>query len=49
MVDSKDLFIKRKEGNRKEFVLYHKDNFEVFLLGRSILKGFEMVYGYANK
>ena len=49
MVDSKDLFIKRKEGNRKEFILYHKDNFEVFLLGRSILKGFEMVYDYANK
>ena len=30
-------------------ILYHKDNFEVFLLGRSILKGFEMVYDYANK
>ena len=49
MVDSKNLFINRKEGNRKEFILYHKDNFEVFLLGRSILKGFEMVYDYANK
>ena len=49
MVDSKDLFVKKKEGNKKEFILYHKDNFEVFLLGRSILKGFEMVYDYANK
>ena len=49
MVDSKDLFMKKKEGNKKEFILYHKDNFEVFLLGRSILKGFEMVYDYANK
>ena len=49
MVDSKDLFVFRKGKERKEFILYHKDNFEVFLLGRSILKGFEMVYDYANK
>ena len=49
MVDSKDLFVKKKEGDKKELILYHKDNFEVFLLGRSILKGFEMVYDYANK
>lgn len=49
MVDSKNLLVKKKEGDKKEFILYHKDNFEVFLLGRSILKGFEMVYDYANK
>ena len=49
MVDSKDLFINKRDKDRKEFILYHKDNFEVFLLGRSILKGFEMVYDYANK
>ena len=48
-VNSKDLFNLNKEGNKKQLILYHKDNFEVFLLGRSILKGFEMVYDYANK
>ena len=48
-VKSQDLFINKKEGNNKEFILYHKDNFEKFLLGRSILKGFEMVYDYANR
>ena len=49
MVNSKNLFLLNKEGNKKQLILYHKDNFEVFLLGRSILKGFEMVYDYANK
>ena len=41
----------RLKGNSgtKELNLYHKDNFEEFLLGRSLLKGFEMVYDYANK
>jgi len=49
-IQNQNLFKETKEGNNtKEFILYHKDNFEVFLLGRSILKGFEMVYDYANK
>ena len=48
-IKAEDLFKKSKDGNSKELILYHKDNFEVFLLGRSILKGFEMVYDYANK
>jgi hypothetical protein len=48
-IQANDLFKKSKDGNSKELILYHKDNFEVFLLGRSILKGFEMVYDYANK
>ena len=49
-IESKNLFKETKEGNNtKEFILYHKENFEAFLLGRSILKGFEMVYDYANK
>jgi hypothetical protein len=48
-VMSQDLFAFKKDGNTKELILYHKDNFEVFLLGRSILKGFEMVYDYANR
>ena len=43
------MFKLNREGNLKELILYHKDNFEHFLLGRSILKGFEMVYDYANK
>ena len=48
-VDGKNMFKLNREGNLKELILYHKDNFEHFLLGRSILKGFEMVYDYANK
>ena len=48
-VDGKDMFKMKKGGKTKELILYHKDNFEHFLLGRSILKGFEMVYDYANK
>ena len=48
-IQEKNLFKESKEGNSKELLLYHRDNYEVFLLGRSILKGFEMVYDYANK
>ena len=48
-VEGKDMFKMNKNGNTKELILYHKDNFEHFLLGRSILKEFEMVYDYANK
>ena len=48
-VEGKDMFKMNKDGNTKELILYHKDNFEHFLLGRSILKEFEMVYDYANK
>ena len=48
-IKEKDLFKESKEGNSKELILYYRDNYEVFLLGRSILKGFEMVYDYANK
>jgi len=33
----------------KIIILYHKDNFEHILIGRSIVKGFEMVYDYVNK
>ena len=49
-IESEDLFEEPKEGrNKKEFIFYYKDRFERFLLGRSILKEFEMVYDYANK
>ena len=48
-VEGKDMFKLNRDGKTKELILYHKDNFEHFLLGRSILKGFEMVYDYANK
>ena len=48
-IEGKDMFKMKKDGKTKELILYHKDNFEQFLLGRSILKGFEMVYDYANK
>ena len=49
-IDSDDLFEQPKEGkNRKEFIFYYKEKLERFLLGRSILKEFEMVYDYANK
>ena len=48
-IDGKNMFKMKKDGKTKELILYHKDNFEHFLLGRSILKGFEMVYDYANK
>ena len=33
----------------KEFIFYYKHKFEKFLIGRSLLKEFEMVYDYANK
>ena len=48
-VEGKDMFKSNQNEKTKELILYHKDNFEHFLLGRSILKGFEMVYDYANK
>ena len=49
-IESEDLFEEPKEGrNKKEFIFYYKDKLERFLLGRSILKEFEMVYDYANK
>ena len=48
-VEGKNMFKLRKSTNTKELILYHKDNFEHFLIGRSIVKGFEMVYDYANK
>ena len=35
--------------NKKEFIFYYKSKFEKFLIGRSLLKEFEMVYDYANK
>ena len=43
-IEGKNMFKLNREGNLKELILYHKDNFEHFLLGRSILKEFEMVY-----
>ena len=49
-IDSDKLFEATKDGkNKKEFIFYYKKKFEKFLLGRSILKEFEMVYDYANK
>ena len=49
-IDGDKLFEEPKEGrDKKEFMFYYKKNFEKFLLGRSILKEFEMVYDYANK
>ena len=49
-IESDKLFEEPREGkNRKEFIFYYKNRFEKFLLGRSLLKGFEMVYDYANK
>jgi hypothetical protein len=48
-VESKNMFRLKGNSGTKELNLYHKDNFEEFLLGRSLLKGFEMVYDYANK
>ena len=49
-IDSDKLFESPRYGkNKKEFIFYYKKKFEKFLLGRSILKEFEMVYDYANK
>ena len=49
-IDSGQLFEEPRETkDKKEFIFYYKKNFEKFLLGRSILKEFEMVYDYANK
>ena len=43
------LFTAPKENGKKDFIFYYKENFEKFLLGRSILMNFEIVYDYANK
>ena len=49
-IKSDKLFNEPRDGkNRKEFIFYYKNRFEKFLLGRSLLKEFEMVYDYANK
>ncbi len=49
-IDSDKLFeAPRDSKNKKQFIFYYKKKFEKFLLGRSILKEFEMVYDYANK
>ena len=49
-IDSDNLFEEPRQGrNKKEFIFYYKKGLERFLLGRSILKEFEMVYDYANK
>ena len=49
-ITSDKLFIPSKNNkNKKEFIFYYKEQFEKFLIGRSLLKEFEMVYDYANK
>ena len=49
-ISSDKLFTPSKHNkNRKEFIFYYKHKFEKFLIGRSLLKEFEMVYDYANK
>ena len=44
-----NILFKIHDDGKKELILYHKDNFEKILLGRSILLNIEMVYDYANK
>ena len=44
-----NLFIKNEETNKYEFILYHKNNFEHFTLGRPIVRFFHMVYDYQNQ
>ena len=49
-ISSDKLFTPSKHNkNKKEFIFYNKHKFEKFLIGRSLLKEFEMVYDYANK
>ena len=49
-INSDKLFTPSKHNkNKKEFIFYYKHKFEKFLIGRSLLKEFEMVYDYANK
>jgi len=49
-INSDKLFTPSKyHKNKKEFIFYYKYKFEKFLIGRSLLKEFEMVYDYANK
>ena len=44
-----NLFIKNEETNKYEFILYNKNNFEHFNLGRTIVRFFNMVYDYQNQ
>ena len=44
-----NLFKKNEETNKYEFILYHKQNFEHFTLGRPIVRFFHMVYDYQNQ
>ena len=48
-LNSSMLFVDSKENGKKDFIFYHKKKFEKFLLGRSLLMKFEIVYDYANK
>ena len=49
-IPSDKLFVPSKfNKNKNEFIFYYKEKFEKFLIGRSLLKEFEMVYDYANK
>ena len=43
------LFKNSEDGKTKQFLLYHKENNEKFILGRSLLKELEIVYDYANR
>ena len=39
----------KEVGEKKEFIFYYKDKYEKFILGRSVLLVYEMVYDYANR
>jgi hypothetical protein len=36
-------------GSTKEFIFYYKEKYEKFILGKSVLLVYEMVYDYANR
>ena len=39
----------KEVGEKKEFIFYYKEKYEKFILGRSVLLVYEMVYDYANR
>ena len=48
-IPSNKLFAYRKKHEMYEFILYHKDRFETWTLGRPIVRLFHMVYDYQNQ
>ena len=43
------LFVYKKTSELYEFIIYHKQNFETWSLGRPIVRLFHMVYDYQNQ